>query len=90
MLGMAGGFIGYYLMMAFFLVVLVPPVGGWEPFYGLVSSEPHTLLIVGMPILFVVAARTISPINRRYLVLSVAIGAIHLALLMSWPFMWWV
>ena len=90
MLGMAGGFIGYYLMMAFFLAVLVPPVSGWEPLYGLVSSEPHTLLIVGMPILFVVAARTVSPINRRYLVLSVAIGAIHLALLMFWPFMWWV
>lgn len=93
MLGVSGGFIGYYLASLFFLATLVPSHAGWDPLYALFSSEPNTLLVVSMPILFILSVQTIRQhhqVNRRYLLMSVLIGVAHQAVLMFWPFLWWM
>ena len=93
LLGVSGGFITYYLTMLFFMAAAVAPRAGWDPLYFMLSSEPHTLLMLSMPVLFAVSVRTVSrrhQIDRRYLVMAASVGAVHYALLMFWPFTWWV
>ena len=93
MLGVSGGFIGYYLASLLFLAAAVPSHAGWAPLYAMFGSEPNTLLVFSMPVLFTLSARTISrhhQVDRWYLMMSALIGAIHQALLMFWPFLWWL
>ena len=93
LLGVSGGFIGYYLSMLVIIAATVLPHAGWDPLYFMLGSNPHTLLIIGMPMLLAVSARTIarrSQVDRRYLAMAASVGAVHYALLMLWPSIWWV
>ena len=50
MLGVSGGFIGYYLASLLFLAAAAPSHAGWAPLYAMFGSGPNTLLVFSMPI----------------------------------------
>ena len=50
MLGVSGGFIGYYSASFLFFAAAVPSHAGWAPLYAVFGSGPNTLLVFSKPI----------------------------------------